>query len=95
MFQQPLFQFSGVPSRISANVCHKYFYALAVKNQIFRIGGPYILPVNITKNSFNGFYFFNFKTQIDGSNITGVPNFIGILNVLEQPLVKVSMCIGY
>ena len=87
-------QFTGVlivPSGISGNVGHHHLYAFNVEDLIHGKLGPVLLTVYVSPHCTQWFPFPKMVRQFDIADISGMPDLIALLQVLDQAFIKVTV----
>ncbi len=83
-----------IPTRIAADMCYPYINSLTIKSLVKRVALAERMTVNITINGTERFESFEFVGEFDGADVSGVPDFVAVLEVFEYLFVEVAVRVG-
>src|SRR3989304_1798845 len=84
----------SVMTGVTTYVSNPRVYFFGKKTLIFGPHFTHILPINVSVNSSNRFYFLQRIGYRNGANIACMPNLIAFIKILEKFFVKIIMCVG-
>jgi len=83
-----------VPARIAANMRYPHINSLTIKTLMKRIALAQGVTVDISIDSTKGLEGFELVGELGSSDVSGVPDFVALLEVLEDLFVEIAVCVG-
>jgi len=83
-----------VSARIAADMRYPYVKPLTIKALMKRVALAESCAVDIAIDGTEGFEGFELVGEFDGTDISGVPDFVAFLKVFEDLFVKVAVRVG-